>query len=235
MEHLLIPLLFLCCLALAGLLLWSWISRAIAAATINENNDILEGLHREAIEDGAKLKRLEENRDYFKDKADILEVAQVRHQDEILEIGRRADAHMAEWKKTEELRIRKDAKARSKSIVKGLTQEHFAPFWIAPDLDPRDFRFVGDPVDYVICRGASAVSKGLQDHVDEVILMDVKTGKAQLSKVQRRIRDAINEGRVRFAVYNPDKEQELELQKLLANDKGKENETSLEDESRNLD
>lgn len=217
MEHLLIPLLFLCCLALAGLLLWSWISRAIAAATINENDDIIDRLHMKDREQDAKLKRLEENRDYFQNKASVLESAQVRHQDEILEIGRRADAHMAEWKQTEELRIRKDAKARSKSIIKGLTQEHFAPFWIAPGLDPRDFRFVGDPVDYVICRGASAVSSGLQDHVDEVILMDVKTGKAQLSKVQRRIRDAINEGRVRFAVYNPDKEQELELQKLLAN------------------
>jgi len=188
------------------MLIWSWVSRAVAAATIHENEDTITGLHETAGE------RLEDLR-ILDTQVLALQAREAEHKKELLEVGRRADTHMAEWKTTEELRIRADAKKRSKAITHGLTQEHFAPFWITPELDPRDFRFVGDPIDYLVCVGSSAVSKGQQDEIAEVLLMDVKTGNAKLSKVQRRIRDAVKAGRVRFVVYNPDKEKEQEQNK----------------------
>ena len=39
-----------------------------------------------------------------------------------------------------------------------------------------------------------------------VLFMDIKTGTANLTTLQRRIRDAIRDGRVEFQVYNPEKD-----------------------------
>jgi predicted Holliday junction resolvase-like endonuclease len=208
MEHLLIPLLILCCIILIGLLIWSWVDRAVATATIIENDDTIADLQKKAAEENVDnmFTVIEHDR-----RVEELQGELVAARLETIEVGRRTDQHMEEWKTTEEQRIRKDAKKRSKAIKHGFTQEHFAPFWIDPQLNPRDFRFVGDPIDYLVCVGSSAVSAGQQDEITEIIFMDVKTGNAALSKVQRRIRDAVNEGRVRFVVYNPDKEKEFDL------------------------
>lgn len=50
----------------------------------------------------------------------------------------------------------------------------------------------------------SSIKDGTKEEIEEIILLDVKTGKADLNKTQRRIRDAITAGRVSFATYNPD-------------------------------
>lgn len=62
---------------------------------------------------------------------------------------------------------------------------------------------MGDPVDFLVFAGMDEVRHGKQT-IDEVVLLDIKTGKAQLNKIQRRIRDAVVEGRVVFATYNTD-------------------------------
>jgi predicted Holliday junction resolvase-like endonuclease len=98
--------------------------------------------------------------------------------------------------------IRADAIARSKTVNHGFTSENFAPLLM--DFSHKDFRHMGDPIDYLVPVGASEVRAGTKDKIDKVILLDIKTGKAQLNKVQRRIRDAIVEGRIYFATYNTD-------------------------------
>ena len=67
-----------------------------------------------------------------------------------------------------------------------------------------DFRFIGDPIDYLYIKGTGAVNDSTQDEIDEVILLDIKSGAAKLNKTQRRIRDAIAAGKVSFAIFNPD-------------------------------
>lgn len=109
------------------------------------------------------------------------------------------------WKTQAEQDIRADANLRSRAVIRGQATEHLAPYMMA-GLNPKDFRFIGDPIDYLICVGASGIHDKTTDHVEEVILLDIKTGKSDLSKVQRRIRDAILEGRVRFMTYNTDTE-----------------------------
>lgn len=101
---------------------------------------------------------------------------------------------------------RTDALKRSRSVMRGQATEHLAPL-IQSEWPYKDFRFLGNPIDYVIFSGASAVTDGEGDTVDEVVLLDIKTGKSQLSKVQRRIRDAVRVGNVDFATYNPDTEE----------------------------
>jgi predicted Holliday junction resolvase-like endonuclease len=52
--------------------------------------------------------------------------------------------------------------------------------------------------------GAEDVRAGLQDELDGVVILEVKTGGSDLNKVQRRIRDAVVNGDVEFALYNAD-------------------------------
>jgi len=97
---------------------------------------------------------------------------------------------------------RADAVKKSKAVVNGFSWENFAPLLGA--WPQGDFRHLGDPIDYLVCAGASAVNNGDQDLIDEIVLLDVKTGKASLNKTQIRIRNAIIAGRVAFAVFNPE-------------------------------
>lgn len=111
---------------------------------------------------------------------------------------------MKAWKLTEEERIRNDALTRSRSVIRGQATEHLAPLMM-PDLNLKDFRFVGNPVDYIVFSGVSDITDKLEDaKIDKVILLEIKSGKSKLNTVQRKIRDAIKEGKVEFVIHNPD-------------------------------
>ena len=108
------------------------------------------------------------------------------------------------WTAVEEKRVRKEALSRSRSIMRGFATEQFAPF-LQEEWKPEDYRFMGNPIDYIVFVGLSSVSDGKASEISKVVLLDIKTGKSQLTKVQRRIRDAVEAGRVEFHVLNPDK------------------------------
>jgi predicted Holliday junction resolvase-like endonuclease len=66
---------------------------------------------------------------------------------------------------------------------------------------PADARFLGDPVDYVVFNGYSAVKdNGDADEALEIVILDIKHGKSTLTGGQRQIAKAIAAGRVRFEV-----------------------------------
>lgn len=108
------------------------------------------------------------------------------------------------WKHQEEKRIREDAVAKSRQVQRGYTSEHYAPFQL-PQFSSKDFRFVGGAIDYIVFANLSDYN-GDSSPV-HIYLMEIKTGEATLTKGQRLIRDAVKEGRVTFAIYNPDKEE----------------------------
>ena len=62
--------------------------------------------------------------------------------------------------------------------------------------DAADARFIGKPVDFVAFPGLSE-----DDKVKEVLLIEVKTGKSNLSGREREIKRAVAEGRVRYVEY----------------------------------
>ena len=100
-----------------------------------------------------------------------------------------------EYKKDEKERIKQSIEKSLKSqrsVVKGKVWEQIAPYLPEFEHNPADARFIGDPVDYVVFSGMSNGGE------IEVIMIDVKTGKAQLNLNQKRIRDAIDGGRVSF-------------------------------------
>jgi predicted Holliday junction resolvase-like endonuclease len=104
-----------------------------------------------------------------------------------------------------EKNARKDALTKSRAILRGQATEHLAPI-MTKQWSHKDFRFIGNPIDYVIFSGTSAITDGEDCEIGELVLLDIKTGTSDLTKVQRKVRDAIISGRVKFAVFNPDKE-----------------------------
>jgi len=120
---------------------------------------------------------------------------------------KRVQEQLVEEVRTADSRVkaaRKDAVKRAQAVAHGFESENFAPL-IQEQWDHRDFRHMGDPVDFIVFDGMDTVRHSKAGTpLEEVVLLDIKTGKSQLSTLQRRIRDAVVAGRVRFAVYNTD-------------------------------
>ncbi|WP_420001849.1 Holliday junction resolvase-like protein [Acinetobacter sp. LF10] len=93
----------------------------------------------------------------------------------------------------------------SRAVLKGKMAEQFAP--ILPEFQylPSDAKFLGDPIDYVVFDGYTDFrdGDGTADDI-EVILLDIKSGGARLSKGQQAIAQAVREGRIRFETLRID-------------------------------
>lgn len=98
---------------------------------------------------------------------------------------------------------REDTIKRSRSVLRGQASEHLAPF-VIKNTNPKDYRFMGNPVDYICFDGLSDVLDKTSNEIKLVRFVDIKTGKSNLNKSQRRIRDAIKDGRVSFEIVNLD-------------------------------
>ncbi len=93
----------------------------------------------------------------------------------------------------------------SRAVLKGKMAEQLAP--IMPEFQylPSDAKFLGDPVDYVIFDGYTDFRDGDGSAEDiEVVLIDIKSGGARLTKGQQAVEQAIKDGRVRFETIRID-------------------------------
>lgn len=84
----------------------------------------------------------------------------------------------------------------SRAVTLGNVSQQVAPLLPGFRYDPTDVQWIGGTVDCVVWDGLNS-----GDGDVTVVFLDVKSGKAQANKPQRRIRDAINAGRVRFELY----------------------------------
>jgi len=113
-----------------------------------------------------------------------------------------------EFEKTwaeQESSVRRDAAERSRYVLKGKIAEHMVP--LLPDIfkyDPSDARFIGAPIDYLIFDGYTAVKDNSSDNPITIILADVKTGSATLNRTERKIKEAVEAGRVRWETIQLD-------------------------------
>ena len=111
-------------------------------------------------------------------------------------LGRKIGQLSASKHLTKEIKIaREDAVKRSRAVLNGQLSEQFAAFFPGFPADPTEIRFVGKPVDFIAFPGLSTGS------VDEVLFVEVKTGNASLSKVERSLRNAVEKKNVRYAEY----------------------------------
>ena len=75
---------------------------------------------------------------------------------------------------------------RSSSIKHGMSFEQLFPFMNNYPYNPRNFRFIGTPID------------GLSFEDDKIVFIEFKTGKSALSNLQQRIKDLINKKKVEW-------------------------------------
>jgi len=109
-------------------------------------------------------------------------------------------AFLEQWKIETEKNLREDALAKSRAVLKGAIAEQLAPIFKIFGHNPSDARFIGDPVDYVIFDGHTKVKERLEDVPIKIVLADVKTGEADLTYEQRRIKQGIEKGLVEFKI-----------------------------------
>ncbi|MCD6344915.1 MAG: endonuclease [Anaerolineae bacterium] len=96
---------------------------------------------------------------------------------------------------------RRDSTDQSRAVLKGKMAEQIAPLLPGFNYWPADARFLGDPIDYVVFNGYSGVKDNGTDGDDlEVVILDIKKGRAGLTRGQRQIARAVEEGRVRFEI-----------------------------------
>ncbi len=95
-------------------------------------------------------------------------------------------------------KINKDLEEKSKKMLHqkkssevrlGKVGENMAPFFTEWPYDPNKFRFLGNPVD------------GISFNEDEIVFVEIKTGKARLTNSQKVVKKLVKEGKVTFATF----------------------------------
>jgi predicted Holliday junction resolvase-like endonuclease len=116
---------------------------------------------------------------------------------------REASNHVVEWKEKREKVIRQDAVQRSQAVTVGKITEHLVPHLPNFNYNPKDARFIGSPVDFVVFDGLNDEES---DQIRNVVFIEVKTGASALTKRERLVRDAIKAGRVKWVEWNAERE-----------------------------
>lgn len=91
-------------------------------------------------------------------------------------------------------RERQKALNKSRSVIKGQLAEQFAPFTQDFPCNTTECNFQGRPIDFIGFKGLD------NSNVEEIIFIEIKSGNSQLSQVQKSVKRAIEEGKVRFEV-----------------------------------
>jgi predicted Holliday junction resolvase-like endonuclease len=103
--------------------------------------------------------------------------------------------------KENEARLQRRSQKLSRSVLGGMFSEQVAPFLanFPSDLKASEARFIGKPVDFLIFKGMD------DQHISEVVFVEIKSGNSHLSNNERSLRDAIQQKQVRWHEYHVDR------------------------------
>jgi len=90
---------------------------------------------------------------------------------------------------------RKDAIAKSRAVLGGQFSEQLAPYLPDFPYSPSEVRFIGKPIDFLVFKGADS------KNIDEVIFVEVKSGKAKINSHEKNLKNAIDNKKVRWEEY----------------------------------
>ena len=110
-----------------------------------------------------------------------------------------APMQIERWKQAHEREIRLDAVQRSSAVTRGKVTEHIVPYLPGFDIDPKDIRFLGTPIDLIAFKGLNGSSEEV-----EIVFIEVKTGRSVLSPREKAVKKAVEEKKVSWRVFNPD-------------------------------
>ena len=122
-----------------------------------------------------------------------------------LVVSSRYRRRFREWQAMEALRWAGDrqkaikaAVTKSRAVLGGKFTEQMAPYLPDFKYDPTEARFIGSPIDLIVFPGLA------QDDPTEIVIMEIKTGKnCQLTAPQKKIRQLIEDGMVRYEFFQP--------------------------------
>jgi len=98
-------------------------------------------------------------------------------------------------------KARREAITQSRAVLGGKFVEQLAPYLPEFKYDPTEARFIGSPIDLIVFPG---LAKG---DPEEIVIMEIKTGKTgQLTPQERKIRQLIEDGMVRWELVQPSSE-----------------------------
>lgn len=103
---------------------------------------------------------------------------------------REAQVSLADWKRREEEAIRQDAIKRSQSVIVGKVTEHMVPFLPDFSWNPKDARFMGSPIDFLVFDGLDA------GQLRSIVFVEVKTASSVLTNREKQIREAVEARRI---------------------------------------
>ncbi len=91
--------------------------------------------------------------------------------------------------------IREDAINRSRAVLSGQFSEQIAPY--LPDFPskPTEARFIGKPIDFIVFRGMD------EKEINEVVFVEVKTGRSELSNVEKSLKKTIENKNISWEEY----------------------------------
>ncbi len=96
------------------------------------------------------------------------------------------EAKLNQWRSQEEKGIREDAINKSRAVIMGKVTEHVMPYFEDFKYNPKDARFIGTPIDFIVFDGMC------DGEVKQIAFVEVKTGKSgQLSKTEKQVRDVV--------------------------------------------
>lgn len=90
---------------------------------------------------------------------------------------------------------RVDAIKRSKASIEGQVYEQLVPHLPNWKHVPSDARFIGTPIDYIVFDGMS------EGEPTQITIVEVKKGKSSTTKLQRKIRDLIKDGKITWELF----------------------------------
>ncbi|OGO31897.1 MAG: Holliday junction resolvase [Chloroflexi bacterium RBG_16_56_11] len=106
------------------------------------------------------------------------------------------DTEQQKWASATE-QAKNSAIKQSRAVLGGKFTEQMVPFFPDFKYDPTEVRFIGSPIDMVVFPGLA------RGDPEEIVILEVKSGKnAQLTSAQRKIRQLVEEGMVRWDEIN---------------------------------
>jgi predicted Holliday junction resolvase-like endonuclease len=110
-------------------------------------------------------------------------------------LEQRANLKLEQWKSAHSKAISREAIKGSQAAVSGRVLERVAPYLPDFEFNPRDVRFIGDPVDFVVFDGLT------EGRVRRVVFVEVKSGAGELNGNERRVKAAIVARQVEWELF----------------------------------
>ncbi len=90
---------------------------------------------------------------------------------------------------------RRDAILKSRAVLSGQFSEQLAPFLPDFDFKPTECRFIGKPIDFLVFKGMD------ERDINEIVFVEVKSGNSKLSSVEKKVKEAVQNKKVRWEEY----------------------------------